>query len=142
MLMPTSTLAIVGIGNTSTSAKQHIAPINNFFIFSLRNTSWQFYPHQDFLLAATKSTIPPTSAMALNILHPRRVKTRVKRHFIGFHEQVHRPPKHPEMIRFQMNHKVTLRIPFLKKKEAILILDPLAEVAASASLLHPDGTGQ
>jgi hypothetical protein len=32
MLMPTATLAIVGIGNTSTNAKS-IVPNNNFFIF-------------------------------------------------------------------------------------------------------------
>jgi hypothetical protein len=31
MLMPTSTLAIVGIGNTSTNAKS-IVPKSNFFI--------------------------------------------------------------------------------------------------------------
>jgi hypothetical protein len=62
--------------------------------------------------------------------------------FIGLLEKVHRPQEHSVMFRLQVGHKVLLGIPFFKKKESILILDTLAEVAALASLLFPYGTGQ
>jgi hypothetical protein len=62
--------------------------------------------------------------------------------FTGLLKKVHRPQEHSIMFRLHVSHEVLLGIPFFKKKESILILDTLAEVAAIASLLFPDGTGQ
>jgi hypothetical protein len=73
---------------------------------------------------------------------PRQVKNGVEPHFIGLFEKVHSPPKHLEVIRLEVDHKVLLGIPFFKKKEAIFILDTFAEIAATTSLLYPYGAQQ
>lgn len=149
MLMPTSTLAIVGIGNASTSAKP-IVPKNNFFIFqplmhfiTICLPSSFRAPHQQQHDTAHKGNGPHNGRQGnLNIPHPRRVENGVQNDFIGLSEQVHRPSKHLKMIRFDVVHQVPPLIPFLKKKEAIFIFDILAEVAALASPLQPDRTGK
>lgn len=72
----------------------------------------------------------------------RRVENSVKHHFIGFFEQVHRPPKYPEPLRLQVAHEVSLGIPFFKKTELIFILHALTKIATPASFLGPYGADQ
>jgi uncharacterized membrane protein len=62
--------------------------------------------------------------------------------FIRFPEKVHGPPDDTERLRLQMGHKIFMGIPFFKKKEPIFIVDTLAAIAAPASLLLPDRTGE
>jgi hypothetical protein len=45
------------------------------------------------------------------------MKNGVEHSFIGLTEKVHRPPKHPKMVRLQVVHQVLLCIPFFKKKD-------------------------
>jgi hypothetical protein len=78
----------------------------------------------------------------LNLRYPLWMKNSVIRHFIGFLEKIHRPPKHFEMIRLQVDHQFLRRIPFFKKEESIFILNAPAEIATLTSLLRPYGIGQ
>ena len=73
----------------------------------------------------------------LNIVQPRRVESSEEHPFIRLPEKIHRPPQHLKMLRLPVGHKFFLSIPFFQKKETVLFLDTLAEVAAPASLLHP-----
>ena len=57
----------------------------------------------------------------------------VEHHFIGLFEKVHRPSKHPKMLRLQVGRKVLLGIPFFKKNDSLFILDTPAEVAVEMS---------
>ena len=66
----------------------------------------------------------------------------MKHPFKGLLEKAHRPAEHFKMLRLQVGSKVLPGIPFFEKKELILVLNTLAEVATPAALFHPYGTGQ
>jgi hypothetical protein len=70
------------------------------------------------------------------------MENRMEPHSIGLFEKVHRPPKYPKTLRFQVTLKVLPSIPFFNKREFIFIFHILAKVAALASLLCPDGADQ
>ena len=61
---------------------------------------------------------------------------------MGLLEKVHRSPEDFKSLGLQMDHKVLLGIPFLKKTKVIFIIHILIKVTASAAFFCPYGSDQ